>query len=87
MFSGKSKGDRQDEQSLGENEVQQVNVLTVIANENYETFARDLQSEIAVAIKNRPKTNIEPNHLKARTCCRRQQRTGDCKMVVDNMQK
>lgn len=39
------KGDRQDEQSLGENEVQQVNVLTVIANESYETFARDLQSK------------------------------------------
>ncbi|MGZ7215434.1 restriction endonuclease, partial [Streptococcus pyogenes] len=59
------KGDRQDEQSLGEDEVQQVNVLTVIANESYESFARDLQSEIADAIKNRPKL-IEPKLFEGR---------------------
>lgn len=52
-------GDRQDAQTLGENEVQQVNVLTIIANESYENFARDLQSEIADAVKNRPKL-LEP---------------------------
>lgn len=52
-------GQRQDAQILGENEVQQVNVLTIIANESYETFARDLQSEIADAVKNRPKL-VEP---------------------------
>ncbi|HDG5489397.1 TPA: DEAD/DEAH box helicase family protein [Staphylococcus aureus] len=52
-------GDRQDKEVLGENEVQQVNILTVIANESYETFARDLQSEIAIAVKNRPKF-VEP---------------------------
>lgn len=64
-LSVNQNGDRQDAQSLGENEVQQVNVLTVIANESYETFARDLQSEIADAIKNRPKF-IEPNLFEGR---------------------
>ncbi len=58
-------GDRQDEEILGENEVQQINVLTVIANESYETFARDLQLEIADAVKNRPKF-IEPKLFEGR---------------------
>lgn len=58
-------GDRQDAQILGENEVQQVNTLTVIANESYETFARGLQSEIAEAVKNRPKL-IEPKLFEGR---------------------
>lgn len=58
-------GDRQDKEVLGENEVQQVNILTVIANESYETFARDLQSEIADAVKNRPKF-IEPKLFEGR---------------------
>lgn len=58
-------GERQDAQVLGENEVQQVNVLTIIANESYETFARDLQSEIADAIKNRPKL-VEPRLFEGR---------------------
>ena len=80
------KGDRQDEQSLGENEVQQVNVLTVIANESYETFARDLQSEIAVAIKNRPKL-IEPKLFEGRELVVEDNKGQvTAKMVVDNMQ-
>lgn len=58
-------GDRQDVESLGENEVEQINVLTVIANESYEKFARDLQSEIADAVKNRPKF-IEPKLFEGR---------------------
>lgn len=58
-------GDRQDAQTLGENEVQQVNVLTIIANESYENFARDLQSEIADAVKNRPKL-VEPRLFEGR---------------------
>ncbi|EAF2954821.1 restriction endonuclease, partial [Listeria monocytogenes] len=80
------KGDRQDEQSLGENEVQQVNVLTVIANESYETFARDLQSEIADAIKNRPKL-IEPKLFEGRELVV-EDSNGQvtAKMVVDNTQ-
>lgn len=80
------KGDRQDEQSLGENEVQQVNVLTVIANESYESFARDLQSEIADAIKNRPKL-IEPKLFEGRELVV-EDSNGQvtAKMVVDNTQ-
>lgn len=58
-------GERQDAQVLGDNEVQQLNILTIIANESYETFARDLQSEIADAIKNRPKL-VEPRLFEGR---------------------
>ena len=42
-----------------------MNILTIIANESYETFARDLQSEIADAIKNRPKL-VEPRLFEGR---------------------
>lgn len=79
-------GDRQDAQSLGENEVQQVNVLTVIANESYETFARGLQSEISDAIKNRPKF-IEPNLFEGRELVV-EDSTGQVtdRMMVDNTQ-
>lgn len=58
-------GERQDAQVLGESEVQQLNILTIIANESYETFARDLQSEIADAVKNRPKL-VEPRLFEGR---------------------
>lgn len=79
-------GDRQDEESLGENEVQQVNVLTVIANESYETFARDLQSEIADAIKNRPKF-IEPKLFESRELVITDTNNKVVnKMIVDNTQ-
>ena len=47
-------GDRMDINALG-NDVQNVNVLTVIASESYESFAKGLQSEIAEAVENRPK--------------------------------
>lgn len=79
-------GERQDAQSLGENEVQQVNVLTVIANESYETFARGLQSEIADTIKNRPKF-IEPNLFEGRELVV-EDITGQVtdRMMVDNTQ-
>jgi type III restriction enzyme len=39
---------------LGE-EVHQVNVLTVIASESYDSFAKGLQSEIAEAVADRPR--------------------------------
>ncbi|CAI2630355.1 hypothetical protein AKUH1B105A_09950 [Apilactobacillus kunkeei] len=58
-LSVNQNGDRQDAEVLGENEVQQVNVLTVIANESYENFAAELQKEISESVKNRPKF-IEP---------------------------
>jgi type III restriction enzyme len=47
-------GERMDAGVLGD-EVQSVNVLTVIASESYESFAKKLQSEIAEDIANRPR--------------------------------
>lgn len=47
-------GERQDAGVLG-NDVQNVNVLTVIASESYESFAKGLQSEIAEDIADRPR--------------------------------
>ncbi|MEE5993946.1 MAG: DEAD/DEAH box helicase family protein [Oscillospiraceae bacterium] len=48
-------GDRMDFNVLG-NEVHNINVLTVIASESYDSFAKGLQSEIAEAVAYRPKT-------------------------------
>ncbi len=48
-------GDRMDMGVLG-NEVHNINVLTVIASESYDSFAKGLQSEIAEAVAYRPKT-------------------------------
>ena len=45
---------RQDAQLLGPDEVQRVNVLTVIASESYETFVRDLQRDIKETLRERP---------------------------------
>lgn len=47
-------GERMDTNVLG-SEVQNVNVLTVIASESYDTFAKGLQSEIAEAVYDRPR--------------------------------
>ena len=47
-------GERQDINVLG-NDVQNVNVLTVIASESYESFAKGLQTELAEAVANRPR--------------------------------
>lgn len=47
-------GDRMDTNALGE-EVHNINVLTVIASESYDSFAKGLQSEIAEAVADRPK--------------------------------
>ena len=46
-------GDRQDSNALG-GAVHDVNVLTVIANESYDSFSRQLQSEIAEVVADRP---------------------------------
>ncbi len=48
-------GDRQDAQLLGADDVHRVNLLTVIASESYETFVRDLQSDIKSTLRERPK--------------------------------
>ena len=46
-------GDRMDTGVLG-SDVHNINVLTVIASESYESFARGLQSEMAEAVADRP---------------------------------
>ncbi|MCD8106382.1 MAG: DEAD/DEAH box helicase family protein [Oscillospiraceae bacterium] len=47
------KGERMDTNSLG-NDVHNVNVLTVIASESYDSFSKGLQSEMAEAVSDRP---------------------------------
>lgn len=47
-------GERMDSNVLG-SDVHNVNVLTVIASESYDSFAKGLQSELAEAISDRPK--------------------------------
>ena len=47
-------GERMDSNVLG-NDVHNINVLTVIASESYDSFAKGLQSEIAEAVSDRPK--------------------------------
>lgn len=46
-------GERMDTNAL-ENDVHHVNILTVIASESYDSFAKGLQSEIAEAVADRP---------------------------------
>ncbi|MGB4586676.1 MAG: DEAD/DEAH box helicase family protein, partial [Rectinemataceae bacterium] len=48
-------GERMDENILAREEIHNVNVLTVIANESYDIFAKGLQSEIAEAVADRPR--------------------------------
>ncbi|WP_270596422.1 type III restriction-modification system endonuclease [Anaerococcus vaginalis] len=47
-------GERMDTNMLGD-DVHSVNVLTIIASESYDSFAKGLQNEIAEAISDRPK--------------------------------
>ena len=47
-------GERMDANVLG-NDVHNINVLTVIASESYDIFARGLQSEMAEAVADRPR--------------------------------
>lgn len=46
-------GERMDANALG-NDVHNINVLTVIASESYDAFAKGLQSELAEAVADRP---------------------------------
>ncbi|MBF1114800.1 MAG: DEAD/DEAH box helicase family protein [Solobacterium sp.] len=52
-------GERMDTNVLG-NEVHNINVLTVIASESYDSFAKGLQNEIAEAVADRPQ-NVTPD--------------------------
>lgn len=47
-------GERMDVHVLGE-EVHQINILTVIASESYDSFSRGLQTELAEAVADRPR--------------------------------
>lgn len=47
-------GERMDANVLGE-DVQKLNVLTVVANESYDSFSRGLQTELAEVIADRPR--------------------------------
>ena len=47
-------GERMDTNALG-NDVHNVNILTVIASESYESFAKGLQTEMADAVADRPR--------------------------------
>lgn len=49
-------GERQDAVTLGADEVQQVNVLTVVASESYTDFTKSLQSDIKSGLHARPTT-------------------------------
>lgn len=48
-------GERMDETVLSREEVHNINVLTVITNESYDSFAKGLQGEIAEAVADRPR--------------------------------
>ena len=58
-------GERQDQDVLGEH-VFDTNILTVIASESYESFAKGLQHEIAEAVAHRP-TAVTPALFEGRT--------------------
>jgi type III restriction enzyme len=53
-LSVNQSGERMDTNALGD-DVHNINVLTVIANESYDSFAKGLQSELAEAIADRPR--------------------------------
>ena len=53
-LSVNQSGERMDTNLLGE-DVHTINVLTVIANESYDSFAKGLQTELAEAVADRPR--------------------------------
>ena len=59
-------GDRQDLAALGEQDVQAVNLLTVVASESYAEFTAALQSDIGAALHDRP-TVVTDAFFKGRT--------------------
>ena len=73
-------GERMDANVLGA-EVHNVNVLTVIASESYESFARGLQTELADAVANRPKT-VTPELFMGKTITDAQ---GNTDVITDDV--
>jgi type III restriction enzyme len=71
------EGERMDSNSLGSN-VHNVNILTVVANESYDSFVKQLQTEIAEIVAYRPRQvtaalfegrDIETEDARKIVCC------------------
>lgn len=73
-------GERMDTNALG-NDVHNINVLTVIASESYDSFAKGLQSELADAVANRPKA-VTPELFMGKTITDAQ---GNTDVITDDM--
>ena len=73
-------GERMDANVLG-NDVQSINVLTVIASESYDSFAKGLQSELADAVANRPKA-VTPELFMGKTITDAQ---GNTDVITDDV--
>ncbi len=57
------EGDRQDAAALGEDMVQKVNLLTVVASESYSSFVSSLQKDMRAELRERPK-KVTPQFLR-----------------------
>lgn len=73
-------GERMDSGVLG-NDVHNINVLTVIASESYDSFAKGLQSELADAVVNRPKA-VTPELFMGKTITDAQ---GNTDVITDDV--
>ena len=73
-------GERMDVNVLG-NDVHNVNVLTVIASESYDSFAKGLQTEMADAVANRPKA-VTPELFMGKTITDAQ---GNTDVITDDV--
>ena len=73
-------GERMDANALG-NDVHNVNVLTVIASESYDSFAKGLQTELADAVANRPKA-VTPELFAGKTITDAQ---GNTDVITDDV--
>ena len=73
-------GERMDVNALG-NDVHNVNVLTVIASESYDSFAKGLQTELADAVANRPKA-VTPELFAGKTITDAQ---GNTDVITDDV--
>ena len=70
-------GERMDTNALG-NDVHNINVLTVIASESYDSFAKGLQTEMADAVADRPRA-VTPDLFEGRTIT---DRNGDTDIIT-----
>lgn len=73
-------GERMDANVLG-TDVHNINVLTIIASESYDSFAKGLQSEMAEAVADRPKA-VTPNLFKGKTIV---DSKGDSDIITDDV--